>query len=130
MPAFLSDGWFEHVRASAEPMPPLSGASLRMQHVVSGAPGGKVQCVVELRDGKVTEAERGRAADAACTITWAYADALAVLRGQLDLDVAIMRGDVKLDGDYIAFVLGLRPVFASEAGAAFVQRVAAATTEG
>jgi hypothetical protein len=38
-----------------------------------------------------------------------------------------MRGDLKVEGDYSTFLLGLRPVFASEAGAKVLAAVRAQT---
>ena len=70
----------------------------------------------------------GKRPDATCTLTWTYEDALAALRGA-DLDVAFMRGRLKIDGDYRAFLLDLRPVFASAEGAAAVAALAAVTED-
>ncbi len=124
----LSDEWLGFVREQAATLPPHEGATLVMQHVVSGSPAGKVQCRVEVRDGQLVELAIGKRADAACTVTWTYEDALAALRGD-DLDVAFMRGRLKLDGDYRAFLYDLRPVLASTEGQAFVAAVRAATDD-
>lgn len=129
MAAFLTDEWFATVTKLSEQLPEVPGASLVMQHVVTGVPNvkGKLQAVVVVRDGRIVEARIGKTADATCTVTWTYADAAAVLSGALSVDVAFMRGDLKLDGDYVTFLYGLRPVFASETGRAFVASVLAAT---
>lgn len=122
----LSDEWLAFVREQAATLPRCDGATLVMQHVVSGSPAGKVQCRAELLDGQLVELEIGKRADATCTITWTYDDALAALRGD-NLDVAFMRGRVKLDGDYRAFMYDLRAVFASPEGQAMVAAVRDAT---
>ncbi|HEX7096118.1 MAG TPA: SCP2 sterol-binding domain-containing protein [Acidimicrobiales bacterium] len=127
MPEFLSDEWFAVVAKAADELPEVPGASLVMQHVVSGTPHGKVHAVVEVRDGRIVEARRGKRVDAECTLTWNHADAVAALRGELPIDVAFMRGDLKVDGDYVRLLFGLRPVLTSEAGRAFVASVLAAT---
>jgi hypothetical protein len=124
----LSEEWLAFVRAQAEALPELPGVSLVMQHVVSGSPAGKVQCGVEVLDGRLAACTIGKRADAACTVTWSYADALAALRGA-DLDVAFMRGELKVDGDYRRFLLDLRQVFASPSGAAFLAAVRDATDD-
>jgi hypothetical protein len=124
----LSDEWLAFVREQAASLPSREGASLVMQHVVSGSPAGKVQCRAEVRDGRLLELEIGKRADAACTITWTYEDALAALRGD-DLDVAFMRGRLKLEGDYRAFLYDMRTVFASPEGRALVDAVRAATDD-
>jgi hypothetical protein len=124
----LSEEWLAFVREQAEALPELPGVSLVMQHVVSGSPAGKVQCGVEVRDGRLAGCAVGKRADAACTVTWSYADALAALRGA-DLDVAFMRGELKVDGDYRRFLLDLRQVFATPSGAAFLAAVRDATDD-
>ena len=134
----LSDEWLAFVREQAEALPVRDGATLVMQHVVSGSPAGgspaggsragKVQCRAELRDGQLVELEIGKRADATCTITWTYEDALAALRGD-NLDVAFMRGRLKLDGDYRAFMYDLRAVFASPEGQALLAAVRDATDD-
>lgn len=126
---FLSDEWFAFVREQAAALPEHPGASLSVSVVVSGVPEvKKLPCAVELVDGRLVQCEPAKRADAACTVQWTYADALAVLRGR-DLQVAFMRGDLKLDGDYRAFLLDLRPVFSSPEGAAFLAAVRAATED-
>ncbi len=124
----LSDEWLAFVREQAATLPVHQGASLVMQHVVSGSPAGKVQCRAELCDGRLVELEVGKRADATCTVTWTYEDALAALRGD-NLDVAFMRGRLKLDGDYRAFMYDLRPVFSSPEGRALVAAVRSATDD-
>jgi predicted lipid carrier protein YhbT len=127
MTAFLTDEWFAAVQAHAAALPEVPGASLTMQHVVSGSPAGKVQCVVDVRDGRVVEVRAGKRADAGCTITWTYDDARALLQGEDDLDVAFMQGRLKVDGDYVGLMFRMRTVFGSPAGAAFAAAVRAST---
>jgi hypothetical protein len=127
MAAFLSDEWFEVVTEEAASLPEVPGASLVMQHVVAGSPHGKVQAAIELRDGHVVEARPGKRADASCTVTWKFSDAQAALQGDLAIDVAFMRGDLKVEGDYTTFLFGLRPVFAAEAGAKVLAAIRART---
>jgi ethanolamine utilization protein EutQ (cupin superfamily) len=129
MAAFLSDEWFALVRERAESLSVVPGASLVMQHVVSGGPLGKtkVQAVVELQDGRVVEAALGKRADPACTLTWTYDDALAVLDGELPVDVAFMRGDLKVDGDYVTLMFRLRPMFTADNAEKVVEAIRAAT---
>jgi hypothetical protein len=128
MPEFLTDDWFAHVSACASALPVLPGATLRMQHVVTGAPSGKVQCTTAFVDGRVVEAGLGKDPDATCTVTWTFDQAREALLGILDLDVVFMQGRLKVDGDHITMMLGLRPVFASESGRAFVAAVRDSTT--
>jgi hypothetical protein len=129
MAAFLTDEWFAMVAEEAASLPSIPGASLVMQHVVAGSPHGKVQAVLELVDGQVVEIRAGKRADASCTVTWNFADALAALRGDVTIDVAFMRGDLKVEGDYTTFLFDLRPVFAGEVGAKVLAAVRARTDD-
>jgi hypothetical protein len=131
MSAFLSDEWFALVREAGSSLPAVPGLSLVMQHVVAGAPQAKkLQAFLEVRDGQVVDAQLGKRDDATCALAWDYADALAVLRGELDLDVAFMRGDLKVDGDYVTFLYGLRPHFADGTAGAKALAAIRAATEG
>ena len=127
MPAFLTEPWLALVRTHGESLPAAPGASLVMQHVVTGAPQGKVQAVVEVRDGKVTAAELGKRADATCTVTWTYKDAGAVVLGEASLDEAFMRGDLKVEGDYTTLLFDLRPALRSDAARQAIAAVRADT---
>jgi SCP-2 sterol transfer family len=129
MAAFLTDEWFAMVADEAAALPAVPGASLVMQHVIAGSPHGKVQAVLEVRDGQIVEVRAGKRADASCTVTWAFADAIAALRGDVALDVAFMRGDLKIEGDYTTFLFGLRPVFAGEAGAKVLAAIRSRTDD-
>ena len=124
---FLDDEWCAFVAARGAALPERPGATLTMHHTISGVPEVKKrQVLVDVVDGRIVRCEATKKAEAACTVQWAYADAYAALGGA-DLEVAFMRGDLKLDGDYRAFLLDLRPVFASPEGAALLAEVRAAT---
>lgn len=126
---FLSDEWFAFVVEQAAALPERAGASLVAQHVIAGVPEvKKLTCTTEFRDGRLVQCAPGKRADATCSVQWTHTDALAALRGA-DLDVAFMRGTLKLDGDYRTFLLDLRPVFASAEGAAFLSAVRDATDD-
>jgi len=125
----LSPEWLAFVREHADAaLPAQPGCSLVMQHVVTGGPDGKAQYGAEVRDGRLIALEPGKRGDATCTVTWTYADALAALAGA-DLDVAFMRGSLKLDGDYRTFLLDLRAVFASPEGVELITAVRGATDD-
>lgn len=119
---FLSDEWFELVAAKGAELPEIAGATMVTQHVISASPDGKVQCSVEVVDGRVVAVAAGKRKDAGCTVTWTYEDALGALRGA-DLDTAFMRGQLKVEGDYRALLYDLGPVFGSPAGQQFLAAV-------
>jgi hypothetical protein len=108
MAAFLTDEWFALARQLTESLPTAPGSTMVVQHVVSGAPGGKVTFAIDLVDGQVAVLTVGKRPDAACTCTWAAADARAVLDGIVDVEVAFMQGRLKVEGEYVPWLSGLR----------------------
>ena len=111
MSDFLSDDWFAELAAAGAVLPEVGGADAIVQFVVSGSPGGKVQFSVEVASGRIVSLTPGKHADASVTITWKYADAAAIFRGELDPDAAFMSGATKVEGDYPQYLQRLRCVF-------------------
>lgn len=127
MAGFLTDEWFLLARELTASMPACPGASAVVQHVVSGAPGGKVAFVVEVSDGQVVALEAGKRPGATCTCTWTAADARAVLDGTLDAEVAFMQGRLKVEGDYVVWLDTLHPVRVAPGARAALAAIAAVT---
>jgi hypothetical protein len=96
----LSPEWVELHRTALGRLPEVPGATARLQHVVTGAPGGEVAYTLAMVDGRVVETTVGRddvAAD--CTFLETHDDAVRIAAGDLDLHVAFMQGRVKMSGD-------------------------------
>ncbi|MYI56254.1 MAG: SCP2 sterol-binding domain-containing protein [Acidimicrobiia bacterium] len=125
MEDFGSEGWLAAVRAAAEALPEVPGASVRARVEISGGPGGTCRLGVVIRDGRLAELSPGRPAEADCTVTCGAADADVILRGELDPAVAYMQGRLKLDGAYERVLFGLRAVLHGEAFGAFAESVRA-----
>ena len=111
MAAFLTDEWFALVRDAAASWPAREGVDASLQFVIAGAPAGKVQFVVRVTEGRITEIVRGKSDAVDCTVQMSYAHASALAQGTLDREVAYMRGDLKIDGNYTAYLLRLQPLF-------------------
>lgn len=111
---FLSQEWLEARLELDRDLPERSGASARVQLVVSGGPGGEVKHHVLVEDGRLREAGLGIDADAAVTVTAGYDVAVLVARGELDLNAAFMQGRVKVTGDMGQF-LAVLPLTQSDA---------------
>lgn len=99
--AFLSPEWVALAREAFAGLPARAGATARVHHVVTGAPGGDlaVDCVYD--DGRLVDlalAPVKASAPEAVTITTPYADARALLAGELDLSVVVMQGRAKVAG--------------------------------
>jgi hypothetical protein len=115
MPAFLTDEWFAALRETAEVWPAHDGVSAALLFVIASSPSGKLQFVVRVADGRLTDITMGKSDQVDCTLQCSYAHAVAMARGDLDREAAYMRGDLKIDGDYAAYILRLQPLFDSEA---------------
>jgi putative sterol carrier protein len=111
MAAFLSDEWFSLVRDAAAALPAEPGTTGSVQYVVAGAPRGKVQFSLRVEDGRIVELAPGKSSTVDCTVQCSYADGRAIFEGTLPRDVAYMRGDLKVDGNYAGYVLRLMPWF-------------------
>jgi SCP-2 sterol transfer family len=114
MAAFLTDEWFALLTDAAASWPSRPGVSATLQCVVASAPSGKLQFVLRFVDGRLTEMTMGKRDPVDCTLQCSYAHACALARGEVDREVAYMRGDLKIDGDYAAYVLRLQPLFESD----------------
>ena len=99
---FLSAEWLASARELLGGLPPRPGASARIQHIVSGGPGGDVVLDLTFEDGRLMDASLvpGATPDPAAelTITTTYPDTLRWASGDLDLSVAVMRGQAKVAG--------------------------------
>ncbi len=95
----LTPAWVELHQTVLGALPEVPGATARVQHVVTGTPGGEVAYTLGLVDGRVVETAFGRDDDAAdCTFLETYDDAVRLASGQLELHVEFMRGKVKMTG--------------------------------
>jgi hypothetical protein len=92
---FLSDEWI----AALEGTGAAPGPSATVQVVVGGTPAGDVKFHLAVIDGVVTAATPGNNSKADVSLTIPHAEAQAMLAGELDPNVAFMRGRMKTAGD-------------------------------
>ena len=74
------------------------GFTGRVQHTVTGGPGGSAVYVVTWTDGRPTASAAGGEGDAEVALTIPYTDAVAVTRGEADLNALFMQGQMKVAG--------------------------------
>ncbi len=96
--AWLSPEWFDQARPVWAEAPGLDGLSGRIQCEINGGPEGDVSCYWEFDTGQLGRAEVGRIEDPDVSLTVGWDDAVAVQRGELDPNVAFMRGRLKVNG--------------------------------
>jgi hypothetical protein len=100
--AYLSPAWFDEVndaaRTSDELRSVTAGARVVIQQVVVGGPEGEVRYWMRLDDGTVMAAP-GDAEQPDATVTQSYDTAVAVNRGELEVETALLDGRIRLTGD-------------------------------
>ena len=95
MSEFLSDEWIAALAGTGA----APGPSATVQVVVGGTPAGDVKFHLAVVDGVVTAATAGNNPKADVALTVPHAEAQAMLAGDLDPNVAFMRGRMKTAGD-------------------------------
>ena len=116
MARFLSPEWFAEVEAAAGPA--AGPAEVVLEQVVEGSPGGPTRYRVEIAAGRARivwpVGDGAPAADLRITSDWATAVALA--RGELSTQTALMQGRLRMSGnpqrlaDAAAALQGVDPV--------------------
>jgi predicted lipid carrier protein YhbT len=97
MPAFLTDEWFDVVGRDVPPLPD-DVPPCRVEVTVLRGPDGDVKFTLTIADAQVGAAAGGTS-DAEVAVTLPYDDVVAVMRGELDPNVAFMQGRMKTAGD-------------------------------
>ncbi|HZR13778.1 MAG TPA: SCP2 sterol-binding domain-containing protein [Acidimicrobiia bacterium] len=126
MPVFLTQEWLDELRGDAAGID-YGDATGTVQHTVTGAPDGDVSYVLVFDGGKLREATLGTRPDADVTVTIPYADAVAVQQGELDPNVAFMRGRAKVNGD-MGVLLPTMPATRTAEYGAMQEKLRASTT--
>jgi len=105
--SFLSDEWIESLRSLGNELPKVKDASVSCQHEISATPDGKVRFYTIWEDGRLVGVDKGKYPDPDCTITVKYPDALDILHGRKEPEVAFMQGDLKVEGNYRKLLMDL-----------------------
>lgn len=99
MAVYLSAEWFQHVHQALGPATPDQGApDIVLRQVVTGAPEGDVSYQIEIRAGHASLV-RGSTGDADMTFTSDYPTAVAIARGQLSTQAALLEGRLRVSGN-------------------------------
>jgi alkyl sulfatase BDS1-like metallo-beta-lactamase superfamily hydrolase len=99
---YLSAEWFQHIREAGRPAGPGQGApDIVLRQVVTGAPEGDVSYQIEIRAGQASLVA-GASGDAEMTFTSDYPTAVAIARGQLSTQAALLEGRIRVSGNPVA----------------------------
>jgi hypothetical protein len=111
---WLTEEWFDETRAMAAEEPVDPGLSARIQCQISGGPDGEVTCHEVFDDGHLVSRGLGAVKGPDVTLSVAWGDAMAMQRGDLDPNVAFMRGTLKVAGSMGVMLPLLRAVHTPE----------------
>ncbi|MEX2195939.1 MAG: SCP2 sterol-binding domain-containing protein [Thermoleophilaceae bacterium] len=103
MPQFLSEDWVQAIEDAMNAnytIKEFAGwAYITLEHVATGVPDrGEVRHWRRFADGRV-QVQLGAADSPDATMTTSYEDAVAINKGELDLQAAFTGGKLKVDGD-------------------------------
>jgi putative sterol carrier protein len=123
VPKLLTQEWLDVQTELGASLPERPGASATVQYTVTGAPGGDVVFHTVLENGRMVAGSLGPPVSADLAVIESYGDFVSILRDELDLEAAFMRGQVKITES--GRLLTLLPLMASsEYKAAQVELVA------
>lgn len=106
----FDEQWTAAAAAALAELPPIAGLDAVVEYTVSGCPRGRVALTVTVSGGAVSRIEAGRSAAPDVAVSVGYADAVAILSGELTSEAGYMSGALKVEGDYPRWLLDLRPV--------------------
>jgi alkyl sulfatase BDS1-like metallo-beta-lactamase superfamily hydrolase len=99
---YLSAEWFEEVRQGLGPAEPDEGApDIVLRQVVTGTPEGDVSYQIEIRAGHASLVP-GATGDADMTFTSDYSTAVAIARGRLSTQAALLEGRIRVSGNPVS----------------------------
>ncbi|MBO0691598.1 MAG: SCP2 sterol-binding domain-containing protein [Acidimicrobiaceae bacterium] len=102
MAVYLSAEWFQQVREALGPAAADRGApDIVLRQVVTGTPEGDVSYQVEIRAGHASLVA-GTTGDADMTFMSDYPTAVAIARGQLSTQSALLEGRIRVHGNPVA----------------------------
>jgi len=96
-------------REALQAVPADSDVDATIQYTITGAPDGKTVLGLTLEKGVVVALEAGRISKPSCKISLSTDTAEQILSGSLDLDVAYMRGAIKVEGEHALWLIAIRP---------------------
>lgn len=126
MAKHLSQEWLELYLELGARLPEVPGVTAQVEQAVPGAPDGEVRYVVSYLDGRVVGAVPGVAKGADVSLTTKYPDAVKLLNGDLEANVAFMSGRIKVAGS-TGKLLGLLALTGSPEYEVFRSDLAAGT---
>jgi hypothetical protein len=106
---FLSQEFLDKGKELGSGMPDRPQASIVMQFVVTGGPGGDISYWQQWDTGHLAESKLGEAPDSEVTLTSSYADSTAISKGELNAQSAFMTGKVRATGN-MAKLMSLMPL--------------------
>jgi len=108
MAALFDDQWFDMARKVLGDLPVEGDATASIQYTITGLPEGKLVLGLTVADGRFVSLGAGRVSKPSCKISLSVETAEQILDGSLDVDVAYMRGALKVEGDHALWLVAMR----------------------
>ena len=89
MADFLSDEWIEALQNLGSKLPKIQAVSVSCQYEISGTPDGKIRYYIVWKDGRVSEASKGKIDHPECRFTAKYEDAIEHFKIASELDAKL-----------------------------------------
>lgn len=113
MAKWLTQEWLDESTRLAASQPERLGIDVSLQYRITGGPEGEVTYYWVIRSGRLEENRLGILDGAEVTLVEDYFDAMAIQKGELDINAAFMEGKVRVEGD-VAKLLSLLPITTSD----------------
>ncbi len=108
MAALFDDRWFDMARKVLGDLPVEGDATASIQYTITGLQEGKLVLGLTVVDGRFESLGIGRVSKPSCKISLSVETAEQILDGSLDVDVAYMRGALKVEGDHALWLVAMR----------------------
>ena len=105
----FSEEWLNSLKQHGSKLP-SADLSITCQYEISGAPQGKVRYYIDIKKGKITDAELGKHPSPSCSITTTYKEALSILQQEKSIVACFMQGNLKVDGEYEKYLLAMSAI--------------------
>ncbi len=108
MTALFDDNWLDMARKVLGDLPVEGDVTASIQYTITGLAEGKLVLGLTVADGRFVSLDVGRVSKPSCKISLSVETAEQILDGSLDVDVAYMRGALKVEGDHALWLVAMR----------------------
>ena len=105
----FTEEWLKTLKQLGSELPSMD-LTVTCQYEISGAPQGKVRYYIDIRKGKITDAELGKHPSPNCSISTTYKEVSSILQQEKSVEASFMQGNFKIDGEYEKYLLTMNAI--------------------